>query len=142
MKKEIQKVKAIAEKEWTEISGLETEINKQVKESMKLMRKATKSLSTLTIVTILVFIAALVDSFLLRLTGQLRFLEGGIDFMVIGIGSLVFNWFSLQGITSDMAEMLEHYLFLNSHIATGRLEFKNMKEDFKLSFAIRKGMLD
>lgn len=142
LKKEIQEVKAIAEKEWHEISILGTEIKKQSKETVEIMRKATKSLSVLTIITVLIFIGSLVLSFLLELTGQLRFLEGAIDFIVIGIVSLVYNWFSQQDITSHMAKMLDNYLFLNSHIVAGNLEFKNMKEDFKLSFAIEKGKLN
>ena len=141
MKKEIQEAKAYAKKEWHRLSELETEINKQSEETVELMRKATKTLSTVTILTVSIFIGSLILSFLLKLTGQPRFLEGAIDFIVIGIVSLVYNWFSQQNITSDMTKILDNYLFLNSHIIAGQLEFKNMKEDLKLSLAIKRGKL-
>lgn len=138
LKKEIQKVKATTGKEWHEISGLESELNKQSEEMVKLMGEATKLLSVLTIITVSVFIASIVLSFLSELTGQPRFLKGAISLMIIGIASLILNWFSQQDTTNHMVKILNDYLFLNSSIVTARFEVKNMKEDFKYLFASKK----
>lgn len=141
LKKEIHEVKDCADKEYHEMREFENQIKKQSKESVEVLGKATNVLSALTITTMSVFIGSLVLSFLLKLTGQPRFLEGAIDFMVIGIASLIYHWISQQQFASRVAKLLNAYLVMNSDMMSLHLEYKNMKENLKLLLAIERSKL-
>lgn len=142
LKKAIQKVKNFAKEEKEKNSKLETEINEQSERMMKAIGQSIQVLSVSSIISILLFVGALVLSFLLELTGRLRFLEGAIDFIVIGIGFLAVNWLFQQQYANKMREIFYRYARLNSHIVAGQFTAQDMKEEFELFFTVEKAKLD
>lgn len=142
LKKEIQKAKTHVDEEYQEISKSETEVNELSKKTTEVMRGATKWSFVTSMLAISFFIGCLVLSFVLELTGQLKFLNVAIDFIVIGVAFLVFDLFNKQSNISHIGEILNDCLFFSSHVVSAHLEMKNTIENVKLWFAIEKTKLD
>ena len=142
LKEAIQGAKELVENEKEENSKLETVINDQSKEMIEAIRQSMQILSVSSIISVLLFVGALVLSFLLELAGRMRFLEVSIDLIVFGIGFLIYNWLLQQQYANYMRKLYHGIAQVNSHIIAGQFAAQDMKEEFEVFYTVEKAKLD
>jgi len=123
--KGLQEIESELKKAKQESQHLRSEVEKMSGEIKKLLPERSKLSFLLTVLAFIILALSLVFTLLFLLSGTLKYFEGSIDFLMLGIGSLVYALATHYNGIIDMASILNNYLSINHQLM---IEYNRLKE--------------
>jgi len=131
--KGLQEIESELKKARQESQHFLSEAEKMSKEIKKLLPQRSKLSFLLTILAFIILVLSLVSAFLFLLSGTLNYFKSSVDFLMLGIGCLVYALAMHYDGIIDMMSILNDYLSLNhqlvivyTRLKEGRIALRNL----------------